>query len=159
MIGELQSIRQALKEALDLFDGMPDGRGWDGDLTDSLDESRRAMVIGSLANKIALLDKWLLGNWTDSEMITVLDLIERWHAEELVIERMRNRYPEDSLTDLAKIPLSGRPIPAIDIPDRPELPTVTGVVDSSAGDAAATANVKIVMPAQGPIPYTGTDTQ
>lgn len=147
---DLRDIRKTLADGLARFAAMPVGRAWDGDLSNAVDPHARAMVITSLEGKIADLDTWLRGEWTDSETVLLLGFVANWQAELLTIERFRNVYPEEPCHDLATLRVTGRAIPSLEIPKRGgDPPAPTGLADVM--DAAGGFTPTPIIP-PGPIP-------
>lgn len=153
LMEDLKDIRRTLADALARFAAMPTGRAWDGDLSNAVDPHAKAMVLTSLEGKIQDVDAWLLdANWSDTETLALMAFVGQWQAELLTIERFKNVYPTEPCADLATLRVTGRPLPSLEIPKRGGDPPATpGLIDTSAADAAATANIKIVLPASGPI--------
>lgn len=110
ILGDIQDIRATIHRAAERF------------LANShrVEPNTLAMIVTVLNGKLAVLDAWLTGEWSDAEMVVMLEFIERWRHEEQVIERLRPTFDAgcpDGYFDVCP-PEQWFPIPSMEIPKR-----------------------------------------
>jgi hypothetical protein len=119
IMADVADIRAQLFRALRAFEAMEYGRVWDGDITGIIDPAVRAMNITSIEGAIGRVDKWLTGNWTTDEMVSMLDMISQWDAEVLT----ERRFQQHGMPLLLLIPSRGQ-VADNTVPAAPDLSAV-----------------------------------